>query len=256
MLKNKITLITGASAGIGKACAEVFAEAGSDLILVARRIELAEDLASNLSEKYGVDCIAIQLDVRNYNEVADRLGNLPEKWQNVDILINNAGLARGLDKIQDGSLDDWEEMIDTNLKGLLYVSKLILPGMVARDSGMVINIGSIAGREVYPKGNVYCATKHAVRAISQSMVIDLNGTNVRTCNLDPGMVETEFSLVRFRGDAPKAEQVYKSFKPLSGEDVAQIALFAASRPPHVNIQDIMVTAISQASAQIVHRTGM
>ncbi|MCO5252169.1 MAG: SDR family NAD(P)-dependent oxidoreductase [Candidatus Kapabacteria bacterium] len=256
MLKNKITLITGASAGIGKACAEVFAEAGSDLILVARRIELAEELASNLSEKYGVECIAIQLDVRNYDEVADRLGNLPEKWQNVDILINNAGLARGLDKIQDGSLDDWEEMIDTNLKGLLYVSKLILPGMVARDSGMVINIGSIAGREVYPKGNVYCATKHAVRAISQSMVIDLNGTNVRTCNLDPGMVETEFSLVRFRGDAPKAEQVYKSFKPLSGEDVAQIALFAASRPPHVNIQDIMVTAISQASAQIVNRTGV
>jgi 3-hydroxy acid dehydrogenase / malonic semialdehyde reductase len=256
MLKNKITLITGASAGIGKACAEVFAEAGSDLILVARRIELAEKLASNLREKYGVECIAIQLDVRNYDEVADRLGNLPEKWKNVDILINNAGLARGFDKIQDGSLDDWEEMIDTNLKGLLYVSKLILPGMVARDSGMVINIGSIAGREVYPKGNVYCATKHAVRAISQSMVIDLNGTNVRTCNLDPGMVETEFSLVRFRGDAPKAEQVYKSFKPLSGEDVAQIALFAASRPPHVNIQDIMVTAISQASAQIVNRTGV
>ncbi|MBE2190425.1 MAG: SDR family NAD(P)-dependent oxidoreductase [Desulfobulbaceae bacterium] len=256
MLKNKITLITGASAGIGKSCAEAFAEAGSNLILIARRIELAEKLASNLREKYGVECIAIQLDVRKYDEVADRLGNLPEKWQNVDILINNAGLARGLDKIQDGSLDDWEEMIDTNLKGLLYVSKLILPGMVARDSGMVVNIGSIAGREVYPKGNVYCATKHAVRAISQSMVIDLNGTNVRTCNIDPGMVETEFSLVRFRGDAPKAEQVYKSFKPLSGDDVAQIALFAASRPPHVNIQDIMVTAISQASAQIVNRTGV
>jgi serine 3-dehydrogenase len=256
MLKNKITLITGASAGIGKSCAEVFAEAGSNLILIARRIELAEELANNLSEKYSVQCLAIQLDVRSYDDVADRIGNLPEKWKNIDILINNAGLARGMDKIYEGSLEDWEEMIDTNIKGLLYVSKLILPGMVARDKGMVINIGSIAGREVYPKGNVYCATKHAVRAISQSMVIDLNGTNVRACNIDPGMVETEFSLVRFRGDAPKAEQVYKNFKPLSGDDVAQIALFAASRPPHVNIQDILVTAISQASAQIVNRTGV
>lgn len=253
MLYNKITLITGASAGIGKSCAEVFAEAGSNLILAARRIELVQKFANELSEKYGIECLAIELDVRNFDEVSKKLGNLPRKWGKVDILINNAGLARGLDKIHEGSLDDWEEMIDTNVKGLLYVSKVILPGMVERDSGMVINIGSIAGREVYPKGNVYCATKHAVRAISQSMVIDLNGTNVRTCNIDPGMVETEFSLVRFRGDAPRAEQVYKSFKPLSGDDVAQIALFAATRPPHVNIQDIMVTAISQATAQIADR---
>jgi len=256
MLRNKKVLITGASAGIGLACAEVFAEAGADLLLTARREDKINEIASELIRKYGVNCLTRKLDVRDNAEVTDFWANLPQQWHSIDILINNAGLARGLDKIHEGSLQDWEEMIDTNIKGLLYISRIVLPEMVARNSGMVINIGSIAGREVYPKGNVYCATKHAVRAISQGMIIDLNGTNVKVCNIDPGLVETEFSLVRFRGDSERARQVYQNFKPLMGDDIAQIALFVATRPPHVNIQDIMVTPIAQASAQIVDKSGI
>lgn len=255
MLKNKKILITGASAGIGLACAEVFAEAGADMLITARREDIIKELAAHLNAKYGINCIAKKLDVRDNEAVINFWDNLSDDWKKIDILINNAGLARGLDKIHEGSILDWEEMIDTNIKGLLYISRLVLPEMVSRNSGMVINIGSIAGREVYPKGNVYCGTKHAVRAISQGMVIDLNGTNVKVCNIDPGLVETEFSLVRFRGDKERAKQVYQNFKPLTGEDIAQIALFVATRPPHVNIQDIMVTPIAQASAQIVDKSG-
>ncbi len=255
MLKDKKALITGASSGIGMACTEVFAEAGADLLITARREDKIKELASELSAKYDVNCLAKKLDVRNNDMVNKFWSDLPEDWKNIDILINNAGLARGLDKIHEGSVLDWEEMIDTNIKGLLYVSRVVLPGMVSRNSGMVINIGSIAGREVYPKGNVYCGTKHAVRAIAQGMVIDLNGTNVKVCNIDPGLVETEFSLVRFRGNKERAVQVYQNFKPLTGNDIAQIALFVATRPPHVNIQDIMVTPVAQASAQIVDKRG-
>lgn len=252
-LKNKIVLITGASAGIGLACAEEFAKVGAKLILLARRKSILDEISTQLNKDHKVDIITYQCDVQNYSEVESVINNLPEEWINIDILINNAGLARGMSKIQDGILLDWEEMIDTNIKGLLYMSRLVLPGMVARNSGMVINIASIAGSQVYPMGNVYCATKSAVKALSQSMMIDLNGSNVRVCNVDPGMVETEFSLVRFRGDAERAEKVYQTFKPLNGTDVAEIVVFAASRPQHVTMQEIMVTPTDQASVNVVNR---
>lgn len=252
-LKGKISLITGASAGIGYSVAEVFAEAGSNLILTARRKELIDELATELREKYGVKVATYQNDVRNYSEVEKIINNLPSEWENIDILVNNAGLARGFSTIQEGDISDWEEMIDTNVKGLLYMSRLVLPGMVARGKGMLINIASIAGRAAYPKGNVYCGTKSAAKTISESMVIDLNGTGVRVCNIDPGMVETEFSLVRFHGDSTKAENVYKQFKPLIGRDIGEIALFVATRPAHVAIQDIMVTPTAQANAMIVDK---
>ncbi len=252
-LKGKISLITGASAGIGYSVAEVFAEAGSNLILTARRKNLIDELASELREKYGVKVLTYQNDVRKYADVETLINNLPSEWANIDILVNNAGLARGFSTIQDGDINDWEEMIDTNIKGLLYMSRLVLPGMVARGKGMLINIASIAGRAAYPKGNVYCGTKSAAKTISESMVIDLNGTGVRVCNIDPGMVETEFSLVRFHGDSAKADGVYKQFKPLIGRDIGEIALFVATRPAHVAIQDIMVTPTAQANAMIVDK---
>jgi NADP-dependent 3-hydroxy acid dehydrogenase YdfG len=252
-LKNKITLVTGASAGIGYAIAEVFAEAGSDLILTARRKNKLENLADTLRAKFNIRVLTLENDIRDYNSVSKLISNLADEWKNIDILVNNAGLARGLNTIQDGDINDWEEMIDTNVKGLLYMSRSVLPTMVERKSGMVINIASIAGRGAYPKGNVYCGTKSAVKTISESMVVDLNGTGVRVCNIDPGMVETEFSLVRFHGDNDKAENVYKQFKPLTGRDVAEIALFAATRPAHVAIQDVMVTPLAQANAMIVDK---
>lgn len=253
LLKNKTVFITGASSGIGQACAEVFAEAGARLILLARRIDRINELAEFLKDKFGTEAIGFQCDVRNAAAVFKTVESLPEAWRDIDILINNAGLSRGLDKIQDGVLQNWEEMIDTNIKGLLYLTRAISPKMVERGSGMIINIASIAGREVYPNGNVYCATKHAARAISQSMQIDLNGTGVRITNIDPGMVDTEFSVVRFRGDEERAGNVYKGFEPLHGRDVAETALFCATRPPHVSIQDILVMPSAQASATIVNR---
>lgn len=248
-MKNKTALITGASAGIGLACAEVFAEAGADLVLSARRQEKIEQIAKDFSEKYNISCTAITLDVRNQKAVEEAFADL----ENIDVLINNAGLARGLNKIQEGDLQDWEEMIDTNVKGLLYVSRVILPKMADRKSGHVINIGSIAGRQVYPNGNVYCASKHAVKAISEGMAIDLNGTGVRITNIDPGLVETEFSIVRFHGDKEKADNVYIGYEPLYGKDIADIALFCATRPSHVMIQDILVTPTAQASATILDK---
>jgi NADP-dependent 3-hydroxy acid dehydrogenase YdfG len=252
-LKNKITLVTGASAGIGYAIAKTFGEAGSDLILTARRKNLIDELAVELHDKCGIRVLTFENDVRSYESNKELVESLPEDWKNIDILVNNAGLARGMSTIQEGLLSDWEEMIDTNMKGLLYMSRLILPGMVERGTGMVINIASIAGIAAYPKGNVYCASKSAVKTISQSMAIDLNGTGVRVCNIDPGMVETEFSLVRFHGDTERAAGVYKQFKPLMGNDVAEIALFAATRPAHVMIQDIMVTPTDQANAMVINR---
>lgn len=252
-LKGKISLITGASAGIGYAIAKQFAEAGSNLILTARRKSLIDELAVELIEEFGIKVLTFQNDVRDYVETSRIINSLSDDWKNIDILVNNAGLARGLSTIQDGDINDWEEMIDTNIKGLLYMSRLVLPLMVERKKGMVINIASIAGRGAYPKGNVYCGTKSAVRTISESMVIDLNGTGVRVCNIDPGMVETEFSLVRFHGDTERAENVYKQFEPLLGKDIAEIALFVATRPTHVAIQDIMVTPLAQANAMIVDK---
>jgi 3-hydroxy acid dehydrogenase/malonic semialdehyde reductase len=250
---NRIALITGASAGIGLACAELFAESSIDLILFARRKEKLSDLASALENKFKIRTLIYECDVRNYNQVNEIITNLPDDWKNVDVLVNNAGKALGLSKIQDGELSDWEEMIDTNIKGLLYMSRCVLPGMVQRGSGEVINIGSIAGNEVYPNGNVYCGTKSAVHMISKSMNIDLNGTGVRVTNIAPGLVETEFSEVRFHGDSEKAKTVYKGYKPLEGKDVADVALFCINLPKHVNIQNIVVTPTDQASTTIVNK---
>jgi NADP-dependent 3-hydroxy acid dehydrogenase YdfG len=252
-LKGKIALITGASAGIGAAIAYAFAEEGCNLVLFARRKAILDEVAADIRSKYNVLVYTYQSDVRNYNQSKEIIENLPEEVQNIDILVNNAGKALGLSKIQDGELSDWEEMIDTNIKGLLYISRLVLPKMVERHSGHVINIGSLAGHEVYPAGNVYCGTKSFVRAISKGMIIDLNGTGVRVTNIDPGLVETEFSIVRFHGDETRAENVYKGYEPLQGKDIADIALFAVTRPEHVMIQEIFVTPTAQANATIVNK---
>lgn len=252
-LKGKTALITGASSGIGAACAEVFAEAGARLILAARRQDKLNNFCNELSSKFGVEIFPVVLDVRNNSEVEKAINSLPAEWSNIDILINNAGLARGIEKIQDGVLSNWDEMIDTNVKGLLYVSRAVLPKMIKQGEGFVINIGSIAGHEVYPGGNVYCGTKHAVAAISKGMAMDVNGTNIRISSIDPGMVETEFSIVRFHGDKDKAANVYKGVTPLSGRDIAEIALFVATRPNHVDIQNVVVTPTCQASATVLTR---
>lgn len=252
-LLNKIVLITGASSGIGRECAAVFAEAGARLILLARRADRLAELSEQLRADYGAESFTIECDVRESIRVFSALDSLPDNWRSIDVLINNAGLSRGLDTVYEGRLDDWEEMIDTNVKGLLYVSRAVLPGMVQRHTGILINIASIAGREVYPKGNVYCATKHAVRALSEGMRIDTNGTGVRVCNIDPGLVETEFSEVRFRGDTGRAGKVYEGYTPLHGRDIAEAALFCATRPPHVTIADMLVLPIAQATATIVHK---
>lgn len=252
-LAGQITLITGASSGIGAACAEVFAEAGSRLILLARRSDRLTALAQSISERTGAEILPIVCDVRDREHVLGVLGTLPPEWRTVDILINNAGLARGLAPLHEGSFEDWDEMIETNVRGLLTVTRAVLPGMVERKRGMVIMIGSIAGREVYTNGNVYCATKHAVRALSQAIRLDVCGSGVRVVNIDPGMVETEFSVVRFRGNTERAASVYAGMTPLRGRDVAEVALFCATRPPHVTIADVLVLPTDQASATVVHR---
>lgn len=254
-MKNKVVLITGASAGIGEACAEVFAEAGARLILMARRQEKLAKVCERLFKQYGAEIYSITCDIRNYDDLKKFIEELPEKWQTIDVLINNAGKAKGLSKIQDGELHHWHEMIDTNITGLLYMSRLILPKMIAQGFGYVINIGSIAGREVYPQGNVYCGTKAAVAFISKGMVIDLNGTGVRVTNIEPGLVETEFAAVRFDYDFEKGKTIYQGYKPLEARDVAETALFCATRPQHVMIQDILVTPTDQATTTIVDKKG-
>ncbi len=253
MLKNKIALITGASAGIGRACARVFAREGARLILAARRLNRLLDLSKELSDEFGVDCYVLELDVRDREAVEAAVSGLPAPWKEIDILVNNAGLSRGLDKVHEGEPAGYDEMIDTNLKGLLWMSRAVIPGMVERDRGHVINIGSIAGRQVYPGGSVYCATKHAVRAVTEGMRLDLNGTRVRVSSVDPGMVETEFSLVRFWGDKERADQVYRNFPPLKPEDVAEAVLFCATRPPHVNVQEILLMPTDQASVHLSYK---
>jgi 3-hydroxy acid dehydrogenase/malonic semialdehyde reductase len=253
-LTQKIVLITGASSGIGLACAEVFAREGARLILAARRKERLEALALELQKKYGTETLALQLDVRNQPAVEKTFRDLPASWQNIEVLLNNAGLSRGLTKLHEGKLEDWEEMIDTNVKGLLYVSRAIIPGMVARGKGTIINMGSIAGHEVYPGGNVYCATKFAVDALTRGLRHDLVDTPIRVCTVDPGLVETEFSLVRFRGDEQRAKTVYQNLQPLTGADVAEAVLFCATRPPHVQIAELIILPTNQASTTLVHRT--
>jgi 3-hydroxy acid dehydrogenase / malonic semialdehyde reductase len=252
-LTHKTICITGASSGIGRACAEVFAEAGARLLLIARREDALQALADDLHQRFHTETLVRTCDVRSRAAVATLFAECPEQWRDIDILINNAGLARGMDTIQGGDIDDWEAMIDTNIKGVLYVTKAVLPAMAERRSGMIINMGSIAGLEVYPKGNVYCATKAAVKALSDAMYIDTNGLGIRVCNIQPGMVETDFSNVRFHGDTERASNVYKGVTPLTGRDIAELALFAATRPAHVNLSDMVVYPVAQAKATIVHR---
>jgi 3-hydroxy acid dehydrogenase/malonic semialdehyde reductase len=252
-LKDKIVFITGASAGIGRSCALAFAREGAKLILAARRLPRLEELAAELKHKPGEDILFLALDVRNQSAVERAVQGLPKDWSRVDILVNNAGLSRGLDKIHEGKLEDWDEMIDVNIKGLLSVSRAIIPGMLKRGQGHIINIGSISGHEVYPGGGVYCATKFAVDALSKGMRLDLMGTGLRVSQVSPGMVETEFSLVRFRGDKDRAEKVYKGLTPLTPEDIADAVVYCATRPPHVNVSEMIVMPTDQASTTMVYR---
>lgn len=252
-LKKATVFITGASSGIGKATAEKFAALGANLLLCARREDRLKELSNRLSEKYSVKIHSFRLDVRNRAAVERAVDALPDEWKTIDILVNNAGLSRGLDPIQSGSADDWDEMIDTNVKGLLYVTRAVLPGMVARNAGHIINIGSTAGRWVYPKGNVYNATKFAVRALNEGIKMDLLGTPIRVTTVDPGLVETEFSIVRFHGDAEKASGVYKGMTPLVPADIADTIVWAATRPAHVNVSEIVLMPTDQSSPTLVHR---
>ncbi|MBD1804140.1 SDR family oxidoreductase [Microcoleus sp. FACHB-SPT15] len=252
-VKDQIVLITGASSGIGEACARVFAQAGAKLILTARRQERLEQLADQLSKTYACELHLLPLDVCDRTQVQATLESLPLPWQEVDILINNAGLSRGLDKVHEASIQDWEEMIDTNIKGLLYMTRSLLPRMVSRGRGHVINIGSIAGHQTYPGGSVYCATKAAVKSISEGLKQDLLGTPVRVSSVDPGMVETDFSNVRFRGDTERAKKVYQGVTPLTPDDVADVIFFCATRSPHVNINEVILMPTAQASATQVSR---
>lgn len=252
---NRTVLITGATSGIGEATARMFAFNKFRIIITGRRGERLTTLASQLALEHSIEILPLCFDVRKRTEVDSCLGSLPEQWKNIDILINNAGLSLGLDPIHEGSHDDWDTMIDTNIKGLLYVSKAIIPGMILRGRGHIINIGSIAGKEVYLNGNVYCATKHAVEALTKSMRIDLLRYGIRVTQIAPGAVNTEFSHVRFHGNSNRAEQVYSGFEPLTANDVAEVIWFAASRPNHVNINDILVMPTAQAGAsQIFRRT--
>ncbi|MEH1887920.1 MAG: SDR family oxidoreductase [Nostoc sp.] len=252
-LQNQIILITGASSGIGTACAKIFAGAGAKLILAARRLERLQQLADTLSKDFSTEIHLLQLDVRDRDAVESAISTLPSAWSDIDILINNAGLSRGLDKLHEGSFQDWEDMIDTNVKGLLYLSRYVVPGMVSRDRGHVVNLGSIAGHQTYPGGNVYCATKAAVRAISEGLKQDLLGTRVRVTSVDPGMVETEFSEVRFHGDTERANKVYQGVTPLTADDVADVIFFCVTRSPHVNINEVVLMPVDQASATLVNR---
>ena len=250
-MSRPTAFITGATSGIGAATAKHFAKNGINIILCGRRQERLNALKDELQKL--VEVHTLTFDVRNKKEVENAINGLPEAFQKIDILINNAGNAHGLDPIQDGSTDDWDAMLDINVKGLLYVSDRIIPKMIAQNSGHIINIGSTAGKEVYPKGNVYCASKHAVDAINQGMRIDLNGYNIRVGAVNPGMVETEFSEVRFKGDSEKADKVYQGFKPLQAEDIADIIHFVVTRPYHVNIADLVVMSVDQASSTVVNK---
>ena len=252
-LKNKIVLITGATSGIGLSSAKLFAKNGAKLIIAARRKDRLAELTKELKSKYKTDIISIELDVRSRKAVDSAIKKLPAKWKNIDVLLNNAGLSRGLDKLHEGNIQDWEEMLDTNVKGLLYVSRAVIPLMVKRNSGHIINIGSIAGHEVYPKGNVYCASKHAVDAITKGMRMDLVDTNVRVTAIDPGLAETEFSIVRFHGDKQKAKAVYTGIDALTPDDIADAIVYAASRPENVVVADMILLPNKQAAAMVMHK---
>lgn len=251
-MNRKIALITGATSGIGEATATKLAENGFDVVITGRRNDRLTALKQKL-EKNGTRVLSLCFDVRVESEVKSTVENLPEEWKNIDVLVNNAGLAAGLGNIQDGDTDDWNRMIDTNIKGLLFATRYISPLMIARNSGHIINIGSIAGKEVYPCGNVYCATKHAVDALTKGMRIDMLPHNIKVTQVCPGAVETEFSIVRFHGDKARADKVYEGFDCLIAQDIADCIWFAVSRPPHVNINDMVVMPTAQASGTVFNK---
>lgn len=252
MNRRPIALITGATSGIGESCAHKFAQAGYNLIVTARRSDLLTSLKRKL-ERQGVEVLPLVFDVRDRQAAHDAIAGLPQEWAEVDVLVNNAGLARGLEPEYEGNMDDWDEMIDTNIRGLLTMTRLIVPAMVARNHGHIINIGSVAGDAAYAGGNVYCATKSAVKSISDGLRIDVAHTKVRVTNIKPGLVETNFSRVRFHGNEDRADKVYQGIKPLTGDDVADVVLYAVQAPEHVQIAEVLVLATHQASGSVIHR---
>jgi NADP-dependent 3-hydroxy acid dehydrogenase YdfG len=252
-MDRQIALITGATSGIGEATAHALAAAGWNVIITGRRAERLKELKEELKTAHKVDVLTLAFDVCDPHQVSATLGSLAEKWRHIDLLVNNAGLAAGLEHLDEGDPRDWERMIDTNIKGLLWVTRIVAPQMVARGDGHIVNIGSIAGRQVYENGAVYCATKHAVNALSQGMRIDFLRHGVRVTEIRPGMVETEFSQVRFHGDTARAEAVYDGMEPLTAEDVAEAVVWAVNRPPHVNIDEILLTPRAQANAYYTFR---
>ena len=250
---NKTVLITGATSGIGLACAHIFAKSNYNLVITGRREERLENIKLELGQKYDIEINVLSFDIRRKDSVFEAIEKLKNEKINIDILVNNAGLASGLSTVQEGDIDDWEKMIDTNIKGLLYISRAVLPMMVKNGKGHIINIGSIAGKEVYPNGNVYCGTKHAVDAITKGMRIDAVKHGIRVSQVAPGAVETEFSVVRFHGDKEKADAVYKGFQALKPEDVADAVFYIANTPQHVNINDLVIMPTAQASAMVIDR---
>ncbi len=251
-IQTQTVLITGASSGIGRSCAHAFAAEGARILLCARRGDRLEALAAELRERYDADVSFFTLDVRDHDAVSAAIARLPENWKQVDILVNNAGLARGLEKLHEGDVQDWNEMIDTNVKGLLYVSRAIIPGMVERKTGHVINIGSIAGHDPYPNGAVYNATKFAVDAITRALRMDLVDTPLRVSSVDPGLVETEFSVVRFHGDRARADAAYQNIDVCTPDDIADAVVYCATRPPHVSVNQIVIMPTAQASSIVKH----
>ena len=253
VLRDKIAFITGASSGIGEATARAFAAHGAKLLLCARRLDVLQAMEAELRDLGAPDVFCFELDVQDPDEVEGTINTLPDSWNQIDILVNNAGLSRGLNKLWEDDVQNWEEMIDTNVKGLLYVTRTVVPGMVQRGRGHVINLGSIAGHITYPGGHVYCASKAAERSISDGLRIDLNGTPIRVTSIDPGLVETEFSNIRFRGDTDRAKKVYAGLDPLTADDIAETIVWAATRPPHVEIQTVLITPTAQANPYVLHR---
>jgi len=250
---NKIAFITGATSGIGKASAYIFAKNNYKLIITGRRKERLDEIARHIEDKYAVEVLSLHFDVRNKEEVESAINSLSGSWKNIDVLLNNAGLAVGLTNIQDGIYEDWERMIDTNIKGLLYVTRNVAPLMIAQGKGHIINIGSIAGKETYPFGNVYCGTKHAVDSLTKAMRIDMVSEGIRVTQVAPGAVETEFSNVRFKGDDAKADSIYQGFEPLHPEDIADAVFYCANLPAHVNINDMVIMPTAQANATTIIR---
>ena len=253
VLREKTVFITGASSGIGEATARAFAQHGTRLLLCARRLDKLQSMEAELRDLGAGDVFSFELDVQDRDEVEGTINTLPDAWGRIDILVNNAGLSRGLTKLWEDDVQNWEEMIDTNIKGLLYVTRTVVPGMVQRGQGHVINLGSIAGHMTYPNGHVYCATKAAERSISDGLRLDLNGTPIRVTSVDPGLVETDFSNIRFRGDGERAAKVYAGLDPLTPEDIAEIIVWSATRPAHVSIQTVVVTPNAQANPYVLSR---